>query len=52
VGFNKDRFPRKSGIGILELDNQVYKLSDMNSDIIIYKDGNNKNIGSVDLLRK
>lgn len=50
VGFNKDRFPRKSGIGILELDNQVYKLSDMNSDIIIYKDGNNKNIGSVDEL--
>ncbi len=50
MGFNKDRFPRKSGIGILELDNQVYKLSDMNSDIIIYKDGNNKNIGSVDEL--
>lgn len=50
VGFNKDRFPKKSGMGILELDNQVYKLSDMNSDIIIYKDGNNKYIGSVDEL--
>ncbi|MFW1772512.1 hypothetical protein [Acinetobacter seifertii] len=50
IAFNKDRFPRKSGVGILELDNQPYKLSDMNSDIVVYKDGNNKRIGSVDKL--
>jgi len=50
LAFKKDRFPKKDGIGNLKVDSQIYKLSEMNSDINFYKDDNGEYIGSVDQL--
>lgn len=50
LAFKKDRFPKKDGIGNLKVDSQIYKLSEMNSDINFYKDANGEYIGSVDQL--
>lgn len=50
LAFKKDRFPKKEGIGNLKVDSQIYKLSEMNSDINFYKDANGEYIGSVDQL--